>query len=387
MAFPIKNFSGKINNKNTTSFLKNLDIGLCQKDRINLINDLLYTQHENNGDYLDSFYETYFDKKYKFNPSQDDYLSTENNVCKSLEKMANYILFSPDAEKTQKIKYSILKPNDLFKKYKCVKPKMLYISDLIEEEYNTGNYVDIIIFLLSKKNYKKQISQNIYSEDLKIPTIKQYQDYKDIILKKLKILKDLHKENKSKDSYKDVNFKNRIKLCSISSSIKSDQIDCKDMLKGTIYFKRISPESCCIDYDEFDFLNFNHVKELLSCNSNLTTDLGCLVYDLKNIISKLNLDNFEKEIIMLLNNDISQEEISERLNITNRKVKQIISKICNKVIKQYFKDLEDWYYLNISKGKYKKCSKCGEIKIATKSNFSPDNSKKDNYKSICKKCR
>lgn len=47
----------------------------------------------------------------------------------------------------------------------------------------------------------------------------------------------------------------------------------------------------------------------------------------------------------------------------------------------------DWYYLEIEKGQYKKCSKCGEIKLAHNKYFSRNKTSKDGFYSICKKCR
>ena len=46
-----------------------------------------------------------------------------------------------------------------------------------------------------------------------------------------------------------------------------------------------------------------------------------------------------------------------------------------------------WYYLNIKKGKYKKCSRCGQVKLAHNKYFSKNKTSKDGYYSICKKCR
>ncbi len=47
----------------------------------------------------------------------------------------------------------------------------------------------------------------------------------------------------------------------------------------------------------------------------------------------------------------------------------------------------DWYYLNIEKGKYKRCSRCGQIKLAHNKYFSKNKTSKDGFYSICKKCR
>lgn len=47
----------------------------------------------------------------------------------------------------------------------------------------------------------------------------------------------------------------------------------------------------------------------------------------------------------------------------------------------------DWYYLNEEKGKYKRCSRCGEIKLAHNKYFSKNKTSRDGFYSICKCCR
>ena len=44
-----------------------------------------------------------------------------------------------------------------------------------------------------------------------------------------------------------------------------------------------------------------------------------------------------------------------------------------------------WYYLNIEKGKYKKCSRCGQVKLAHNKYFSKNKTSRDGFYSICKK--
>ena len=47
----------------------------------------------------------------------------------------------------------------------------------------------------------------------------------------------------------------------------------------------------------------------------------------------------------------------------------------------------DSYYLNEEKGKYKRCSRCGQIKLAHNKYFSKNKTSKDGFYSICKECR
>jgi ribosomal protein S27AE len=51
---------------------------------------------------------------------------------------------------------------------------------------------------------------------------------------------------------------------------------------------------------------------------------------------------------------------------------------------------EDWllfHFTNEVKGKWKKCSRCGEVKLAHHRFFSRNKTSKDGYYSICKSCR
>lgn len=46
-----------------------------------------------------------------------------------------------------------------------------------------------------------------------------------------------------------------------------------------------------------------------------------------------------------------------------------------------------WYYTTQEKGKWKKCSRCGQIKLAHNRFFSKNKTSKDGWYSICKECR
>lgn len=63
----------------------------------------------------------------------------------------------------------------------------------------------------------------------------------------------------------------------------------------------------------------------------------------------------------------------------------------NKIPKLIASAAEDewlyWYYLNVEKGQYKKCSRCGQIKLAHNKYFSKNKTSRDGFYSICKECR
>ena len=71
---------------------------------------------------------------------------------------------------------------------------------------------------------------------------------------------------------------------------------------------------------------------------------------------------------------------------------EYISTLCRKKIRaliasQAEDDYLDWYYREVEKGKYKRCSRCGQIKLAHNKYFSKNKTSRDGFYSICKKCR
>ena len=89
------------------------------------------------------------------------------------------------------------------------------------------------------------------------------------------------------------------------------------------------------------------------------------------------------------NNDI-QTTLEEEFGIKHS-IEYISSLWRNKIPKLIASAAEDdylyWHFLNNEKGKYKKCSRCGEIKLASNKFFSKNKTSKDSFYSICKNCR
>ena len=124
-------------------------------------------------------------------------------------------------------------------------------------------------------------------------------------------------------------------------------------------------------------------------------DLWYLMQDFDNIADAA-LKNYplyerivEYKIDGLQNVEI-QEKIEEEFGVKHS-LEYISSLWRNKIPKIIASQAEDellsWYYLNIEPGKYKKCSRCGTIKLAHNKYFSKNKTSKDGFYSICKKCR
>ena len=91
---------------------------------------------------------------------------------------------------------------------------------------------------------------------------------------------------------------------------------------------------------------------------------------------------------------MSNIEIQETLQMEfgiKHSVEYISSLWRNKIPKLIASAAEDQflydYYLNVEKGKYKKCNRCGEIKLAHNKYFSKNKTSRDSFYSICKNCR
>lgn len=372
---------GNVQGKNIQDFIKQLDFSLNQQERVELVNKLVYTQGD--GMFVDEFFEDMFEQKdaengmdkshIKLCLNSKDMLSMDDYTCKGLETIANYILFSPDGERiNKKTKYNFY-PKDIFEKKSA---KEVSLEGFTES--NCGNeiyYEEVIDFLIREGiNYKKSIKQTIYGKDKSdLDVIKQYDD---VINTLSVIMKD-----------KDISSSTKKKIGMIMYGLKDDQLLCKDMLKGTIYFKQAMGDSTEIDYEQFDFSDKEQIIALLKVptSTNFDSDLACLTYDLNNIIKKIQLTHSEKVVLNLWKNkDSTANKIAEYLNVSQPYITKTLNGIAKKISEQWWEDYENWYYLNIVKGSYKKCCRCNEVKLTNK--FGKDSRNKDKLKNYCRKC-
>ena len=139
--------------------------------------------------------------------------------------------------------------------------------------------------------------------------------------------------------------------------------------------------------------NYSRLKQ--DSDGKFEADLWYLMQDFDGVIDRA-LKEYplydkivEYKIDGLQNVDI-QEKIEEEFGIKHS-VEYISSLWRNKIPKiiasQAEDELLDWYFLNEMKGKYKKCSRCGEVKLAHNKYFSKNKTSRDGFYSICKKCR
>lgn len=423
MALPIKNFYGEIDGKTIYDFSRKLDYGIDnQQERIKYIDKLINTKREFKKPLPDTYFEELFIQEYDEGVDKDkcywdeedecyltysDYIDkysrddlsdgkahtgknvshvklclntsdgvySESNIAKEIEKMADYILYAPDGERiNKKTQYNFYTEDGFQKKLGREKEKSL--GKILHSATKRGNLEEpeVIDFLIRKgNNYKLEKKQKIFKSDIKkLPELKEYQNAIDYLDEKQKNTK--------------VVFEKR-GIGRIKKSMEDDMKLTKDMLLRTIYFKQPLPDEGKTDYDEFDFFNKSHVENLLlmETRSDFQNDLDCIIYDLQCIIDKCDLDDTELNVINMMRSKYDLDEISKELGSKYRGVQFTWDKIVKKIINKYEDIYEDWYYLNVVKGKYKKCSKCGEIKIANERHFKWDKTN-DRWKSQCTDC-
>ena len=123
--------------------------------------------------------------------------------------------------------------------------------------------------------------------------------------------------------------------------------------------------------------------------------MWCFIYDFERVCDKALKDYplyqriVECKIDGLQNIDIQlilQQEFGIKHSV------EYISSLWRKKIpaliaSQAEDDYLNWYYSQVEYGKYKKCSRCGEVKLANNRYFSKNKTSRDGFYSICKCCR
>ena len=152
------------------------------------------------------------------------------------------------------------------------------------------------------------------------------------------------------------------------------------------------------------FFNHEHISALL-CNysalkedawGKFSSDSYYMMEDLDNLIEKTLRDNYPLYYKLLIykidgkQNAEIQQLLDDEFGITYS-VEYLSSLWRNKIPKllaeQAKEDYLIWHFTYVEKGKWKKCSRCGEVKLANNKFFSKNNTSKDGFYSICKKCR
>ena len=377
-------FYGKINGKSIGSFLKfNYNLNTCE-ERIDFVNEVLEMYKVDGVEFYNEYFDEVYDQDRKFGKidiviGKDKSQYTESNIASALEMIANYILAVD--EKDDSINYKIYTSEELFNracKDNNVINSVAKANGGLDMNYGEKIIEAFPIFQLPK-NFKKVKDLKIEKKDLeKYPPMKDYTDFYEYLKEESKRLwntKGLSKEDMVR----------RSKIKKVLPEIKKDIIEVKKQLQMPIIWKAPLKDNGGADYDELDMFDKNVIKMLLQIHKqiDLQNDLSCILVDLDNLINNVEFTERQYEVLELWRNGLTIENISKELYVKENTVSITLDRAIDSIVKQYEKEYEEWYYLNIRKGTYKKCSKCGEVKLI--SQF--DKKGKQGLQSRCKKCR
>ena len=376
-------FYGKINGKSIGSFLKfNYNLNTCE-ERIDFVNEVLEMYKVDGVEFYNEYFDEVYDQDRKFGKidiviGKDKSQYTESNIASALEMIANYILAVD--EKDKGINYKIYTSEELFnracREYNVIN-SVAKANGGLDMNYGENISEAFPIFQLPK-NFKKVKDLKVEKKDLeKYPPMKDYTDFYEYLKEESKRLwntKGLSKEDMVR----------RSKIKKILPEIKKDIIEVKKQLQMPIIWKAPLKDNGGADYDELDMFDKNVVKELLQVHKqvDLQDDLSCILVDLDNLINNIKFTERQYEVLELWRNGLTIENISKELHVKENTVSITLSRAIDSIIKQYEKEYEEWYYLNIRKGTYKKCSKCGEVKLI--SQFSKNGNR---LRGNCKDCK
>lgn len=351
----------------------------------------------------------YYDNHYVVNKTSTSF--EQDLVGQELEKLADYLLFADNKEQRKKPKeeqedISILSRSQIERnaKKETLTDDLTYFENIAKDSTKHSFYSDDKRFknkmnIKEDKPKKRKMKQknlerkSITKFDLeKFPVLKQTNELLELLKQEIKTGMDINGNKLNEEQIRKKKW--------FSIELKKDQVAYKDAMSKHVHAKSVIRQSMQGKLDvnfadleaiEFLFHEYSNLKEY--CFDDINSDLKHVIMDFEQLVDSTPLSEILKEVFVLKVDGLSHSEInhhlSEKYQIQFGKqhistmVRNIIPK---KIIDNYRKQREDWFYTEIVKGKYKKCNRCGEIKLASDTYFSKDKKGFFGYKSICKKC-
>lgn len=201
--------------------------------------------------------------------------------------------------------------------------------------------------------------------------------------------------------------------------MRQDQYVIKNSYKQPIYCLNAIKNFSMITFDDkvilhnngtiedkslVSFFNPKHISALLchysqlkeNCYGKFYTDAYYMMEDLDALIENALKEKYPLYYSLLIykidgKQNIEIQTLLEKEHNIKHSVEYISSLWRNKIPKliaeQAQKEYLNWYYTMREYGKWKRCSRCGQIKLAHNKFFSKNGTSKDGFYSICKSCR
>ena len=321
-----------------------------------------------------------------------------------LEILTDYIIFAMDKEERKERK--ILTDNRMV----TVNKRETSFQGLVGKLENGEDGIYNII--TNDKNIIFTPKVSITQKDLEeIPELKQLKEAMEIVEQQEKVAR-----GKKKYLLKKQLIEMRKDQYVIKSSYRKP-IYCMNLIKSfsqmdlgeKFYIDKVYEDGELISADikstgKITFLNPAHVSAILCNYSKLKEDAYgrfendsyYLMEDLDDLIECTLKDDYPLYYDLLIykidgkQNIEIQELLYKKYNIKHS-LEYISSLWRNKIPKLIAEKAQEkaliWYYTEVEKGQWKKCTRCGQIKLAHNKFFSKNKTSKDGFYSICKCCR
>lgn len=383
-----RTYRGKFDGKSITDYYLEAEdkyITSVEK-RITRVSEILNLDEDGfaQDEYLKQIWNVENGTELNVHPNTNCQLWNESNVAIGLEKLADFILYEDEVEQ------KIYERDELTKKIR--KDGQFYMTK--GEVLEVGENGELILVHKKSDNYKKAIKHKVKPSDSeKYPYLKGFdttisdcqwlldKEHKEEFYKKLKEINSKSSQHISEKKYKSI-LSNTIKSC------RDNKLLYKLSVERPIIFKAPLKDSGCPTWDEFDFFDEEQVFALLNVHKevDLQDDLYCILRDLDDLIERTPMTDRQREILYMYRfENMSVTEIGIELKITHQAISSALRSIVKILIKRYELEYSYWYYLNISKGEYKRCKKCGQVKLT--SEFAKESKGHLGVKSRCNCCR
>lgn len=115
-------------------------------------------------------------------------------------------------------------------------------------------------------------------------------------------------------------------------------------------------------------------------------DLAIISNDINKKISDMyergELSDRDMYVIDGFKHNVPIKEMARELDRATNAIHTNIERVCERIVKSFYKDYIDNYFLNVKKGKYKCCNRCSQVKLTNQFN---KNGRKG-LMPMCKKC-
>ena len=313
-----------------------------------------------------------------------------------LEKLTDYIIFAMD--KQERKQREVLTANRMF----TVNKREMSFEGLVSKLENGEN--GIYNMIANDKNIIFAPKVRITEEDLRdIPGLRQLHEAIQEIEEQCKtargrrafLLKKQLIEMRQDQYVLKSTFRRPIYLINVTKSISrldlSEEVglDENDEVYSTGLINLFNPKHISIL-----LCNYSRIKE--DAWDKFNNDIKWMMEDLDALVDKTLQKDYPYYYKLLIYkiDGLSNLEIQEKLNDefgVKHSVEYISSLWRNKIPKLLAEAAQDdwlvWHFTYEEKGKWKRCSRCGQIKLAHNHFFSKNNTSKDHFYSICKECR